>query len=161
MNEQIGVLIDAQLHNELILRNRKPDGVSHIINNVLRDFLDRTKFDDDLWSDQYIQEIQEIESDEHFKKYGQSNKGYYWQALFLPNGTRLRMWYKGIHYHAEIRHEELMFKDKTYSPSEFASIVANHTSRNAWRDIEVCFPNEKTFVLADVVRRNLRERTNG
>lgn len=160
MVESIGVLLAADLHNELVLRTGKTDGVTYIIENVVRDFLDRTKYDDELWSEDYIKKLEEIESDEFRIKYGNSTKGYFWQNLLLPNGTKLRMKYKGRFYYAEIAHEKLMYEGMEYSPSEFASIVANHTSRNAWRDIEACFPGETKFQLASILRRQAMESEN-
>jgi hypothetical protein len=157
MSDQIAVLIDAKLHNEIVLRLRKPDDVSHIIANVVADFLERTKHDDDLWSDEFIEEIAAMESDDRVATYGDATKGYQWQALFLPNGTLLKITYKGRDHLADIRHEHLTHDGRRFTPSEWASRVANNTSRNAWRDISVQLPGSSRWELADVLRHKQRE----
>jgi len=54
---------------------------------------------------------------------------------------------------ADIRHEQLCYKGKHYSPSQFACHLADNTSRNAWRDIWIKRPNDKDWILADSLRR--------
>jgi len=49
MTKQNAVLIDATLHNELVLRNRTSRDVSHTIEIVLELYLERTEGDDALW----------------------------------------------------------------------------------------------------------------
>ena len=40
------------------------------------------------------------------EKYGDPGRGYQWQSVFLPNGTTIRMTYRGRNSYAEVRHEE-------------------------------------------------------
>lgn len=158
MDGKIAVLIDAELHNELVLRMRSTSDVTHIIENVIKTFLDQTAHEGLLWSEEYIREVEEIEASGQVSKYGDPKKGYHWQILFFPNGTRLKINYKGRESKAEIRHQKLCFGDSEYSPSEWARHVANNTNRNAWRDIWVQFPGTSEWKLADVLRQTARER---
>jgi len=152
MSEQIGVLIDASLHNELVLRTGKASGVSGIIENILSDFLERTKHDG-MWCEEYLERLDEEEDAEWVSKYGDPKKGYHWQNVFLPNGTRLRITYKGKQHYAEIRRQTIVYEDQACSPSQFARQVANNTSRNAWRDIWIQMPGKTDWQYAETLRR--------
>ena len=66
-------------------------------------------------------------------KFGSPKRGYQWQSVFLPNGTRIRMTYKGLEAHAEIRFGQVYFEKQSMSPSQFARRIAADTNRNAWR----------------------------
>lgn len=153
----IGVLIDASLHNELVLRTRKTGDVTSFIEHAIETFLDRTRLDGNLWSSAYLDDLEAIEEDQTLVIYGDPAKGYQWQVLFLPNGTNLRMTYKGRHQFADIRHGKLMSGDRELSPSEWARWVADNTNRNAWRDIWAKLPGSSSWQLADVLRQNARE----
>jgi hypothetical protein len=152
MSEQIGILINASLHNELVLRRGKAVGVAGIIENVLSDFLERTKHDD-MWCEEYLGRLEEEEDTEWLKKYGDPKKGYHWQNVFLPNATKLRFTYRGKIYYAEIRNQVVIYQDQPCSPSQFVRQVANHTSRNAWRDIWVQMPGKNEWQFAETMRR--------
>ena len=157
MSGKIAVLIDAELHNELVLRGRKTDDVTGYIEHAIEMFLERTEGDDGLWSDAYLEEFAEKNDDDRLARYGDPQKGLHWQVLFLANGTKLKMPYQGRDHFAEIRHRKLMDGEVERSPSEWASCVANHTSRNAWRDIWIQQPGETSWHMADILRRKQRE----
>jgi hypothetical protein len=61
-------------------------------------------------------------------------RGYQWKALFLPEGTDLRMRYLGEWHYAKIVGDDLMYAAEPVSPREFTLLVTG-TIRNAWRDI--------------------------
>jgi hypothetical protein len=65
---------------------------------------------------------------------GKSNGGYQWKELFLPDGTELRMRYRGVYYYAKIDGDQLKYAGETVSPRAWASMVTG-TVRNPWRDI--------------------------
>ena len=54
----LSVPIEAELHNEFILRNRSAADVSHAINNVIADYLDRTAGDALIWHEDYVNEFE-------------------------------------------------------------------------------------------------------
>jgi len=79
--------------------------------------------------------------------------GYFWKSIFLPHGTKIRMRYKTRDYWAEIQNGQLVHEGFAMSPSEFANKVAGDTARNAWRDLWIKRPIDKSFKLADVLRQ--------
>jgi len=81
------------------------------------------------------------------------DKGYRWKNIFMPNGTSLRMKYKGEHHYASVHGDKIIFEGEEVSPSEFANSVTG-TSRNAWRDIWIKRPNDPEWVFADELRRS-------
>jgi hypothetical protein len=82
-------------------------------------------------------------------------RGYLWKAkdarLFLPDGTAVRMQYKGADYNAEVQDQQISYKGKSLTPGQFANEVAN-SSRNAWRDLWIKFPDGDEWLLADDLR---------
>jgi hypothetical protein len=81
-----------------------------------------------------------------------SGPGYWWKNLFLPEGTKLRMSYKGKMFDAQVVDNEIPYNGRCVSPSEFTFEVTN-TSRNAWRDIEVLLPGKSQWESADRLRQ--------
>lgn len=154
----ICIPLRAEVYNEFILRmGESVDNVPEWIENVVLDYLDRTA-DDGPWGDEYF-ERRGLDADpilERRKEFGPPEQGYQWQNLLLKNGTAIRMQYRGQYHYATIKHGQLWFQGDSLSPSEFARTVANHTSRNAWRDLELKAPGSNEYILADVVRRKAR-----
>lgn len=145
--------IPSRIIGEFYLRRGPSADISGWIENVLEDYLERTE-DDEGWNEEYYDYISvrkwgRAELDE----FGDPGRGYHWTPIFLPNGSEISMEYKREKYVAVVKHEKIHYKDKTYTPSEFARIVANNTSRNAWRDLYVRRPGEARWVLADQLRR--------
>lgn len=153
--DYIFIPFPAEIYAELIRRSGDPNPWGHVVAAVESD-LDATEGDPSRWSWEYIEKLAEQEDDEFEEKFGNPSRGYQWQAVFLPNGTQVRMTYKGDTKHAEVRHEKLYWGDETMSPSQFARRAANNTSRNAWRDIYVKFPGDGSWKFADDLRRQKR-----
>ncbi len=141
----------AEMVSEIILRSGRHINVADLVANVVSDFLERTKYDAGIWSEEWVQS-QEDDDDSFLKTYGHPDKGYSWKGVLLSNGTKLKMAYQGQEHQAEIRHGQLVFGRETMSPSEFASRVANGTTRNAWRDISVLRPGEEKWQQAATLR---------
>lgn len=153
--DYIYVPLPVDLYAELIRRSDRSN-VAIYIENQVRDFLDSTEGDPMIWSAEYIEKHAEKQDEKFIERYGNPVRGYQWQNVFLPNGTQVRMTYRGTAHHAEICHEKLVFAGDSLTPSEFASQVANNTSRNAWRDIFIKFPGEGGWKFADELRRSGR-----
>lgn len=81
----------------------------------------------------------------------ETDKGYIWKNLFLPNGTSLRMKYKGEIYYCAVMKDKIIFNGEETSPSGFANKVAK-TSRNAWNDIWIKRPDDTEWIFADNLR---------
>ena len=148
VTQYVFVPLHAELYAELVRRSGEAD-VSPFIEHSVESFLDRTEGDPGIWSAEYIEKLTEKEDGE----YGNPKLGYQWNALFLPNGTKIRMTYKGKDSYAEIRHERLHWREETLSPSQFAARIADGTNRNAWRDLYIQFPGDGSWKLADSLRR--------
>lgn len=75
-----------------------------------------------------------------------------WKGLVVPAGSEVRMSYKGEQHFAHIEHAAIVDNDGAFSPSEWASKVADGTSRNAWRDLSFKMPDSAHWVQADILR---------
>ncbi|MBK7929808.1 MAG: hypothetical protein IPJ98_20725 [Bryobacterales bacterium] len=118
------------------------------------DYLDRTQADE--WSPAYSSWLASTGDLDAFRKeYGDPQLGYHWGTLFLPNGTKISMNYKGRVHAAEVRQQRIVFEGVVFPPSELASRIANNTSRNAWRDLLIKRPTDESWCLADTLRRTV------
>ncbi|MCP4360693.1 MAG: hypothetical protein GY796_22015 [Chloroflexi bacterium] len=138
------------------MRTRKTADVSSYIEHAIVVFLERTE-QDDLWSDEYLDELRKAELDGQSAKYGDPKKGFQWQTIFLPNGTNLKITYKGRDFFADVRREKIVADGVEHTPSEWARRVANNTNRNAWRDIWIQFKGSSQWQLADALRWKEKE----
>ena len=150
--DYIYVPLQVDLYADLVLRSGTAD-VSGYIEHSVESFLERTEGDPSIWSAEYIEKLADQEDEAFWEKYGNPERGYQWQTVFLPNGTKVWMSYKSQDSYAEIRHGKLHYGGEVVSsPSQFARRVADNTSRNAWRDLYIKFPGEGSWKLADSLR---------
>nr|WP_183439572.1 hypothetical protein [Pseudoduganella violacea] len=80
-----------------------------------------------------------------------AGQGYQWKCLFLPAGSRLRMHYDGQCFHAQVTVDELRFRGRPVSPRQMTIEIAG-AGRNAWQDLWVQLPCEKTWIQAAKLR---------
>jgi hypothetical protein len=66
-------------------------------------------------------------------------RGYQWKNLFLPEGTQIRMQYKGAYSYAKVEGDEIIYQGKTISAGSLANSIAG-SNRNAWRDLWIKRP---------------------
>jgi len=149
--ETLCIPVKSNLITEIILRSRGRINIAQLVENVVVDFLERTKGDGTIWSEEHAEEVLG-EIDDDLSRYGEPTKGYDWHRVFLPNGTRLKTQYRGAEYEAEVRHQQVYFNGNPCSPSQFASAAANNTSRNAWRDLWIKRPGDG-WKLANTLRK--------
>lgn len=117
------------------LSARYPRGVSSVLEHVARDFLERTEED---WN----------------APRPARTDGVRWDAVFLPNGTRLRTRYFGEYKYAEVKGDEIVFEGKSIaSVSQLARMMRGDTSNNAWLVMEVQRPGDSVWIKADRLRR--------
>ena len=154
MSDFVCVPIDKDIYNEFIIRTGRSEDVATWIENIVQGFLDQTIDDHPQWSEEHYERLADEEDARFIETYGLPNKGYQWKNVFLPNGTRLRISYMGKDHFAEVRHEQIVYEGDRYTPSQFASKVANNTNRNAWRDIWIKLPNENRWQFANDLRRS-------
>lgn len=155
MPDKIAVPVSQHLVAELYARAGKSADIAKTIENVFSDFLERTRYDDDLWEGSWLEQRDEEDEQALLEEHGPPSGGYRWGPVFLRNGTRIRMEYKGSLHYALVEHDRIVFDDRPYSPSRLASTIASGTSRNAWRDLWVREPGTSQWVLADDLRRSL------
>ena len=83
-------------------------------------------------------------------------RGYSWRhkesSLFLPEGTGIRMRYKGRFCYAEVEKDEILFEGQVLSPSALTKRITG-SNRNAWRDLWVKRPSDEKWMLADDLRQ--------
>jgi hypothetical protein len=84
-------------------------------------------------------------------------RGYQWKCLFLPEGSELRMTYGMADCFARVSGGAIIYQGRRVSPRQFTQAVAGD-GRNAWRDLWVRMPGEKSWTRARMLRRRLEER---
>jgi len=80
--------------------------------------------------------------------------GYQWKSLFLPEGTVLKSWSYGENNYARVKGDQIIHNGRAVSPNQFAQSFARST-RNAWQDLFIRRPGDKTFKIACRLRDEL------
>jgi len=76
-----------------------------------------------------------------------------WKLLTIPHGSEVRMLYKSNQHYARVENGAIIDDDGTFSPSEWASKVADGTSRNAWRDLSFKLPGSVHWEPATALKQ--------
>ncbi|OFA00137.1 hypothetical protein [Duganella sp. HH101] len=84
----------------------------------------------------------------------ESLHGYQWKTLFLPEGTILKSWSYGENNYARVQGDQIIHNGRAVSPNQFAQSFARST-RNAWQDLFIRRPGDKTFKIACRLRDEL------
>ena len=156
MGSKVCVPIDADMYAEFILRSGKNMDVASFIENIVQNYLDVTEGDAAIWSDEHSVKFHAQLGEDFEKIYGDPEGSYQWGDVFLENGTKIRMRYKGRNYFAVVRDDEINFEEEAYTPSQLAKKIANGTNRNAWRDLWIKNRGSSQWVLADNLRRHVK-----
>lgn len=82
-------------------------------------------------------------------------RGYQWKSLYLPEGTEIRMSYKGTYHYAKVEGDQIIYEGKSISPGSLANTITS-SSRNAWRDLWIKRPGDREWKLSDDCRRETR-----
>lgn len=80
-----------------------------------------------------------------------SGRGYFWKALFLPEGTRLRIFMRGGGQ-AEVIGNQLLYEGLPTSPNQFLRLFRG-IPRNAWEELCIRLPGERNWRRAKELRR--------
>lgn len=75
-----------------------------------------------------------------------------WKEVSIQHGSGVRMSYGGEDHLAEVENGKIVDASGRYSPSEWASKVAQGTSRNAWRDLWFREPFSRSWIPAQLLR---------
>ncbi|MEK6686500.1 MAG: hypothetical protein AABY99_08955 [Pseudomonadota bacterium] len=128
--------VSIPVSNELYAEfsRRFPGGVSSALEQIVQDFLDRTAAD--------------------FVTHEPRTQGVYWDALFLPEGSRIRTKHYGEIKVAEVVADKIIWKEESYpSMSQLARAMRGGTSNNAWKVLEIKRPSDPKWQLAVLLRR--------
>lgn len=83
--------------------------------------------------------------------HSQSELGYQWKELFLPDGTKLRANFGQEPYFAIVQGAAIKCGERAVSPSGFANLFGSG-NRNAWKAVWLRLPGSDAWLLADVYR---------
>jgi hypothetical protein len=148
----ISVMIDETQLSEIFKRTRGQKPVQDVIWTAIQNWLDL--FDEESQNSTSEMGGSQAPTPIPANDFGAPALGYYWQSVFLANGTRLKMTYKGEDHLAEVRHQQIWYNGRVvHSPSQWASDVADGTARNAWRDISIYRPLHKDWIPASMLRQ--------
>lgn len=120
-----------------------------------RDVVDAIHAAIDYWMENAPKQRDITSSTPNFNPSMDFEQGYYWKELFIPSGSKVKIIYKGRRFEADVRASGIDFNGRTLSPSSFVHQVTR-TTRNAWNDIEIRFPDSEEWVPANTLRRKLR-----
>jgi len=110
-----------------------PHGISGLIEDVMTDFLERNK--EDLGLDELA-------------------GGVYWEAVFLPEKTQIRTTYFGEVKVAAIQDQSIVWNDQIYASfAQLSNAMRGDKMTNAWRELQIKRPADKTWLPAQSLRR--------
>ena len=133
MNEIAFVPITQDLYRALLRRYSR--GVHSVVEDVLRDFLERT-------SDDVCEETA-------------ATNGLWFGSVYLPEGTRLRTRYRGAYRYMQVAKDAIEYEGRAFpSVAQAVNFVRGQTSNNAWKVLEIQRPNDPSWVPADTLRRS-------
>ena len=152
------VTIRDDLVRDFLNRTHDHIELETVLESLLDTWLSNNDENPDFMTDEHLDRVARVAELSHLvddvlkHQWGDPNEGIKWGNLFLPNGTEVRSTYKGEDYFAMVREQRLMYENEPLTPSQFASKAAGNTSRNAWRDLWVKRPHDKSWSLADALR---------
>ena len=79
---------------------------------------------------------------------GKTGAGYQWKSLLLPDGTELRLRYRGVYYYAMVKGDQLLYCSEPVTPRGWALMVTG-TVRNPWRDVWIRRSVKEVWTRAD------------
>lgn len=78
-------------------------------------------------------------------------RGFQWKRLFLPEGTELKMSYRGSNAFAKVVGDSVVYRGQSTTPNQFAADVAG-TARNAWEVLWLRLPGQRYWKNARFIR---------
>lgn len=84
-----------------------------------------------------------------------------WKEVTVPSGSDVRMHYSRDYQYAKVADGRIVDGDQRYTPNEWASKVANGTSRNAWDALWFREPKASHWTSASALREQARQRARG
>ena len=134
MHPALDSFVAIPISQDLFMRlaSRYPAGAASVVEQVVEDFLERTK-DDFTPADP---------------------NPFIWDQLQLPSGTKVRTKHYGEFQVAEVQDGKVYWDGEEFkSMSQLARAMRGNTSNNAWVVLEVQYPGQSTWTLADRLRK--------
>ncbi|NEJ85359.1 hypothetical protein GR223_05255 [Rhizobium leguminosarum] len=151
--DYVSIPFPKDLYHLVLLRSAGKLDPAQLAVDQVEQFIERTKDEQLIWTAAGVAAFRDDSRGVAAIDVGDPDKGHLWNPLFLPNGTELRMSYKGKVSYAQIRDDlPTMDGEKFGSISQWVKAVAAGTSRNAWLDVWVRRPGEREYRLANGLR---------
>ncbi len=129
----VAVPLSTDLYQEVA--GRYPNGVATLIEDVVRDFLDRT-------------------AEDFANRRPKRGNGVRWDNVYVPDKTRIRTKHHGEYKYADIKGDKIILDGKEMASfSQLASRMRDNTSVNAWLHLEIMRPGDHEWHRADILRR--------
>lgn len=133
LDDVVFVPFPIRLYRELL--DRHSTRAHAVIENVVEDFLDRTT---------------ELTP----KAAKNRGAGMFWEALFLPEKTRLRTKHLGQYKYADVKGDKVLYDGKSFSSvAQTTNKMRGNTQNNAWKVVEILLPNDSQWVHAFRLRK--------
>ncbi len=153
---------DRELYADIVYLSGGKIDPGGLAENLVRNWIENT-IHDGVWPDEHLETVAEKYAPEVYAQWQEEDFRTYtrreesaplvWKEVTLNPGTEVRMAYGGKHHYAKVQKGRIVDEDGSYSPSEWASKVADKTSRNAWRDLWFRQPPSFTWVPAQLLRQ--------
>lgn len=157
---------DGELYADIVYLSEGKLDPGGIAENLIRNWIEDT-IHNGLWPEQHLGTVAEkyaphvyeewMLEDSHAESRKENAVPLVWKEVTLQAGTEVRMSYGGKHHYAKVNKGRITDADGSYSPSEWASKVAEGTSRNAWRDLWFKVPLSNTWVPAELLRQQAKD----
>lgn len=134
-NNTTEIIIDIDVYKEI---QNRINYIGEPANDVLRRVFNLKKMDDKV-------------EEKPFQKLSPSG-GLYCSNTFLPNGLKLRRFFKGIWHYAEVKNNAIIYNGKTFHSPSNAGVEASRTSVNGWIWWE-CEIEPNKWVILDALRK--------
>jgi hypothetical protein len=156
----VGVPVSVDIFNEFSLRCGESTDPAAWIDQIVRDFLERTRGDADIWSPEHARTITAGADQAQGRlelEPAKKEKG--WKTVFLPSGARLRLTHEGKRVFAEVKWGTIGFSANELS-STGATEGGSKQPQDTWRDLWVKLPENqapgKGWTRADELRESAR-----
>ncbi|MCF6101767.1 MULTISPECIES: hypothetical protein [Mesorhizobium] len=157
---------DRELYSDIVYLSDGKIDPSGLAEGLVRDWIENT-IRDGRWPEEHLEAVAEKYAPEVYAQWMEEDFRTYtrreeaaplvWKEVTLRPGAEVRMAYGGKHHYAKVEKGRIVDADGSYSPSEWASKVAEGTSRNAWRDLWFREPPSFTWVPAQLLRQQAVE----
>lgn len=154
--DYISIPFPKALYDMIIVRSGGKLDPVQLAADQVEGFIERNTTEDSFWTEAGLEAFAD---EERARNSGAGARdllaGHLWKPVFLLNGTRLRMSYKGTSHYAEVRGDKIQGADRVFdSVSQWVRNVAGGTSRNAWLDVWIKRPlRDHDYRSADAIRR--------